>query len=208
MSFVTIEEALERIAGGEMLVVVDSPDRENEGDLTMVAEHVTAEDVNFMIREARGLLCMPCDADRLDDLRVGPMVPADDSGCDTAFTVSIDHRLTGTGISAYDRALTIRSIPDPGTRPWDLRRPGHVFPLRARPGGVLERQGHTEAAVDLARLAGLAPCAAICEVLSGDGRSARVPELQDFARHHGVAVVSIDEIVAYRMAYEGRSAAR
>ena len=150
MSLATIDEALKRIRRGEMVLVVDDEDRENEGDLTMAASWVTPEAVNFMLRWARGLVCMPCDAGHLDELDFPPMVPADRAGCDTAFSVSIDHVASGSGIGAADRATTIRRILDPTARPSDFLRPGHVFPLRARDGGVLERRGHTEAAVDLA----------------------------------------------------------
>ncbi len=155
MSLATIDEALKRIRRGEMVLVVDDEDRENEGDLTMAACWVTPEAVNFMLRWARGLVCMPCDAGRLDELDFWPMVPSDRAGNDTPFTVSVDHVTAGSGIGAADRATTIRRILDPTARPSDFQRPGHVFPLRARDGGVLERRGHTEAAVDLARLAGL-----------------------------------------------------
>ena len=156
MSLTPIDDALRRIRRGEMVLVVDDEDRENEGDLTLAAEWVTPEAVNFMLRWARGLVCMPCDGTWLDKLDIEPMVPPGRAGCDTAFTVSIDHRNAGSGIGAADRALTIQRFLDPASRPDDFIRPGHVFPLRARDGGVLERRGHTEAAVDLARLAGLA----------------------------------------------------
>src|SRR5215203_4654602 len=149
MKLSTIDEALRRIRRGEMVLVVDDEDRENEGDLTMAASWVTGEAVNFMLRWARGLVCMPCDSARLDELDFWPMVPADRAGNDTPFTVSVDHVTAGSGIGAADRAITIRRILDPTARPSDFQRPGHVFPLRAREGGVLERRGHTEAAVDL-----------------------------------------------------------
>jgi 3,4-dihydroxy 2-butanone 4-phosphate synthase/GTP cyclohydrolase II len=198
-----MKEAIERIARGEMVIVVDGPDREDEGDLTMAAEFVTPEALNFMISFGRGLLCMPCEASRLDELRVGPMVRINDASGDTPFAVSIDHRSNTTGISVHDRATTIRSIVDPQTRPWDLRRPGHVFPLRARDGGVLERAGHTEASVDLCRAAGLRACAVICEVLNEDGSVARVADLERFAATHGIAIASIEELIEYRLADEG-----
>ena len=175
MALTSIDDALRRIRRGEMVLVVDDEDRENEGDLTLAAEWVTAEAINFMLRWARGLVCMPCDGARLDELEIGSMVPAGREGCDTAFTVTIDHRDAGSGIGAQDRALTIRKILEPQSRADDFVRPGHVFPLRAREGGVLERRGHTEAAVDLARLAGCEPVAAICEVLHDDGSPARCP---------------------------------
>jgi 3,4-dihydroxy 2-butanone 4-phosphate synthase / GTP cyclohydrolase II len=198
----TIDEALKRIRRGEMVLVVDDEDRENEGDLTMAASWVTPEAVNFMLRWARGLVCMPCDASRLDDLEIGPMVPPAHAGCDTAFSVSVDHRDAGSGIGAADRATTIRKILDPTSAPDEFVRPGHVFPLRARPGGVLERRGHTEAAVDLARLAGLAPVAVICEVLQDDGQPARFPFLQLFAEEHRVAMIAVDQVAEHRVRLE------
>jgi 3,4-dihydroxy 2-butanone 4-phosphate synthase/GTP cyclohydrolase II len=193
-----IDDALRRIRRGEMVLVVDDEDRENEGDLTLAAEWVTPEAINFMLRWARGLVCMPCAASRLEELEIGPMVAPKAAGCDTAFTVSIDHRNAGSGIGAADRALTIRRLLDPGSRPADFVRPGHVFPLTARPGGVLERRGHTEAAVDLARLAGLAPVAVICEVLHDDGSPARLPYLELFAEEHRIAMISVDQVAEYR----------
>jgi 3,4-dihydroxy 2-butanone 4-phosphate synthase/GTP cyclohydrolase II len=198
MNVTPIEQALERIIAGEMLVVVDGPERENEGDLTMGAEFVTAESVNFMIREARGLVCAPTDAAMLDRLRIGPMVDPESATCDTAFAVSVDHISNTTGIAAHERADTVRALADPSALPWDFRRPGHIFPLRARTGGVLERAGHTEAAVDLCRLAGLVPCGAICEVLCEDGRPARLPDLELFAGKYDLAIVSVDDLIAYR----------
>jgi 3,4-dihydroxy 2-butanone 4-phosphate synthase/GTP cyclohydrolase II len=194
----SIDDALRRIRRGEMVLVVDDEDRENEGDLTLAAEWVTPDAINFMLRWARGLVCMPCAADRLDALEIGPMVPAGTAGCDTAFTVSIDHQEAGSGIGAHDRALTVRKILDPASRPDHFIRPGHVFPLRARNDGVLERRGHTEAAVDLARLAGCAPVAVICEVLHDDGSPARFPYLELFAQEHRVAMVSVAQLVEYR----------
>jgi 3,4-dihydroxy 2-butanone 4-phosphate synthase/GTP cyclohydrolase II len=197
-----VDEALKRIRRGEMVLVVDDEDRENEGDLTMAASWVTAESVNFMLRWARGLVCMPCDSRRLDELAFGPMVAPDVAGNDTAFTVSIDHVTAGSGIGAGDRATTIRQVLDPASCPSDFARPGHVFPLRARPGGVLERRGHTEAAVDLARLAGLPPVAVICEVLCDDGSPARFPYLERFALDHRIAMVTVDQVVAYRISLD------
>ena len=198
MGLATIDDALKRIRRGEMVLVVDDEDRENEGDLTMAASWVTPEAVNFMLRWGRGLLCMPCVPERLDELDFWPMVPSDRAGCDTAFTVSIDHVTAGSGIGAADRATTIRKVLDPQARAGDFSRPGHVFPLRARDGGVLERRGHTEAAVDLARLAGLPPVAAICEVLGDDGSPARRAHLDRFAVEHLIAMVSVDQIVEHR----------
>jgi 3,4-dihydroxy 2-butanone 4-phosphate synthase/GTP cyclohydrolase II len=202
MSLATIDEALKRIRRGEMVLVVDDEDRENEGDLTMAACWVSPEAINFMLRWARGLVCMPCEAERLDELDFWPMVPSDRAGNDTPFTVSVDHVTAGSGIGAADRATTIRRILDPSARPSDFQRPGHVFPLRARPGGVLERRGHTEAAVDLARLAGLPPVAVICEVLCEDGSPARLPYLQQFASDHRITMVAVDQLVEHRLAHD------
>jgi 3,4-dihydroxy 2-butanone 4-phosphate synthase / GTP cyclohydrolase II len=198
VSLTSIDDALRRIRRGEMVLVVDDEDRENEGDLTLAAEWVTADAINFMLRWARGLVCMPCESARLEALEIGPMVPPGRAGCDTAFTVSVDHHSAGSGIGAADRALTIRRILDPSSRPGDFVRPGHVFPLRAREGGVLERRGHTEAAVDLARLAGCAPVAVICEVLHDDGSPARLPYLELFAQEHRIAMVSVAQLVEHR----------
>lgn len=198
MPLTTIEDALRRIRRGEMVLVVDDEDRENEGDLTLAAEWVTPEAINFMLRFARGLVCMPCDSVRLEELEIGPMIPPGSATTDTAFCVSIDHTSAGSGIGAADRALTIRRILDVRSTPDDFLRPGHVFPLRARPGGVLERRGHTETAVDLARLAGLPPIAVICEVLHDDGSPARQPYLELFAEEHRIAMISVEQVVEYR----------
>lgn len=198
MNLATIDDSVRRIRRGEMVLVIDDEDRENEGDLTMAASWVTPEAINFMLRWARGLVCMPCDARLLDELDIPPMLPAGRATCDTAFCVSIDHRSAGSGIGVADRAVTIRKVLDPTTRSADFVRPGHVFPLRARPDGVLERRGHTEAAVDLARLAGLPPVAVICEVLQDDGAPARLPFLELFAHEHRVAMISVDQIAEHR----------
>jgi 3,4-dihydroxy-2-butanone 4-phosphate synthase len=179
-----------------MVLVSDGTDREDEADLTMAADCVTPEAIAFMIRHGRGLVCMPCDGERLDALQIGPMVAT--PGCDTAFTVSIDHCGVGSGISASDRAATIRAVLDPWAKATDFVRPGHVFPLRAREGGVLTRPGHTEAAVDLVSLAGLAPVAVICEVLNDDGSIARGEALTALAAEHGLASVTIEALIAYR----------
>lgn len=197
MGLANIEEALKRIRRGEMVLVVDDEDRENEGDLTMAASWVTPEAINFMLRWARGLVCMPSAPHVLEALELGPMVPAGEEGCDTAFTVSIDHVDAGSGIGAADRALTIRRALDPDARPAEFTRPGHVFPLRARAGGTLERRGHTEASVDLARLAGLPPVAVICEVLAEDGSPARFDDLHAFAEQHRIAMVAVDQIAEH-----------
>jgi len=198
MSLTTVDDAIERMRRGEMLIVVDDEDRENEGDLTMAAARVTPEAINFMIRHGRGLVCMPAEPKRLDELHLEPMVAQNTSSHETAFTVSIDHRTVTTGISARERAITIQKILDPDARATDFIRPGHVFPLRAREGGVLRRAGHTEAAVDLARLAGLPPVAVICEVLNDDGSTSRLHQLEKFADAHGMAVVSIAQLIEYR----------
>lgn len=194
----SVAEALRRLQRGEMVLVSDGCDREDEADLTMAAQWVTPEAIAFMLRHGRGLVCMPCEGSRLDRLGIGPMVSDATPGCDTAFTVSIDHRSVGSGISAVDRAATVRAVLDPWAGPGDFMRPGHVFPLRARDGGVMVRPGHTEAAVDLARLAGLAPCAVICEVLNDDGSVARGDELDKLAAGHDLARVSIEALVAFR----------
>ena len=196
--FASIEEGLKEIQAGRMIVVVDDPDRENEGDLVMAAEMVTAEAVNFMARHGRGLICLPLLPSRLDELDIPLMVAEGNCPMSTAFAVSVDLENGSTGISAEDRAATIRHTVNPEARAGDFRRPGHVFPLRARPGGVLRRAGHTEAAVDLARLAGLNPAGVICEILNEDGTMARLPQLLDFARRHGLKVVSIADLIAYR----------
>ncbi len=198
MPFITVEEAVERIRRGDIVIVVDDEDRENEGDLTMAAARVTPEAINFMIRYGRGLVCMPCDPKRLDDLHLEPMVAQNTSSHETAFTVSIDHRSVTTGISAQERATTVRKVLDPSATASDFIRPGHVFPLRAKEGGVLRRAGHTEAAVDLARMAGLPPIGVICEVLCDDGGTARLPQLEVFAKEHGLGIVSIAQIIEYR----------
>ncbi|HEV2311106.1 MAG TPA: 3,4-dihydroxy-2-butanone-4-phosphate synthase [Acidimicrobiia bacterium] len=204
MELASIDEALRRIRRGEMVLVVDDEDRENEGDVTMAASWVTPEAINFMLRWARGLVCMPCAPARLDALSLAPMVPPEHAGCDTAFTVSIDHVEAGSGIGAADRALTIRRAVQPDASPHEFKRPGHVFPLRARAGGTLERRGHTEASVDLARLAGLPPVAVICEVLASDGSPARVPDLAAFADDHRIAMVTVDQVAEERRAIARR----
>ncbi len=198
MTLTSIDEAIRRIRRGEMVLVVDDEDRENEGDLTMAAEWVTPDSINFMLRWARGLVCMPCAPERLDALNIHPMLPPGTATCDTAFSVTIDHVQAGSGIGAADRALTIRAVLDERSVASDFVRPGHVFPLRARAGGVAERRGHTEAAVDLARLAGLAPVGVICEVLHDDGSPGRLPYLEMFAQEHRIAMISVDQVAAHR----------
>jgi 3,4-dihydroxy 2-butanone 4-phosphate synthase/GTP cyclohydrolase II len=198
--FVPIEEGIEEIRAGRMLIVVDDEDRENEGDLLMAAEKATPEAVNFMAKFGRGLICMPMMGERLDELQISMMVSDNTAPLGTAFTVSVDARRgVTTGTSAYDRAVTIRTLVDPATRPEDLTRPGHIFPLRAMPGGVLRRAGHTEAAVDLARLAGFAPAGVICEVLDQEGGMARLPELMALAREHRLKSITIKALIEYRI---------
>src|SRR5258708_21487092 len=202
--FASIETAIEELRAGRMIVVVDDDDRENEGDLTMAAEMITPEAINFMATHARGLICLAITGERADELALHPMTQCNTSPCGTAFTVSIDAKVRGvtTGISAHDRAQTILAAIDPRTGPAAMGRPGHVFPLRARPGGVLERRGQTEAAVDLARLAGLHPSGVICEIMNKDGTMARVPQLSRFARRHDIPLVAIADLIAYRMRTE------
>lgn len=197
--FSTIEEALADIAAGRMVIVVDDEARENEGDLVMAAEKATADDINFMARFGRGLICLPLTGERLDELRIPPMTYTNTSEQKTAFHVSIGAkgRIT-TGISAADRAATVRAAVDSATTPEDISMPGHVFPLRARPGGVLERAGHTETAVDLARLAGLYPAGVICEIMNADGTMARRPELERFAHEHDLRMITVADVIRHR----------
>ncbi len=203
MPFHTIEEALEAIRRGEMVIVVDDEDRENEGDLVLAAEKVTPEKINFMATHARGIICVPMIQERLDELGIRLMVQTDSGQKGCAFTVSVDAREgISTGTSAYDRAYTIKTLTDPNTKPRDLVQPGHVFPLRARPGGVLQRAGHTEASVDLARLAGLYPAAVICEIMNEDGTMARLPDLERFAQRFDLKIISIADLIKYRSARE------
>ncbi|MCS6951457.1 MAG: 3,4-dihydroxy-2-butanone-4-phosphate synthase [Bryobacterales bacterium] len=203
MPFASIPEAIEEIRAGRMLVVVDDEDRENEGDLTVAAEKVTPEIINFMATHGRGLICLALEPARCDALELRLIAPRNTSRFGTAFCESID-ALEGvtTGISAADRARTIRVAIDPATRPSDLARPGHVFPLRAREGGVLVRAGQTEAAVDLARLAGLTPAGVICEIMNQDGTMARVPQLEEFCARHGLKMISIADLIRYRLRHE------
>jgi 3,4-dihydroxy 2-butanone 4-phosphate synthase/GTP cyclohydrolase II len=201
--FCDVETALEQIRSGRMIVVIDDEDRENEGDLTMAAEKITPDAINFMAKYGRGLVCLAMTEERLEYLRLGQMSAENTSMFGTAFTESIDARQgVTTGISAYDRAETIRVAIDPSTRPHDLARPGHVFPLRARKGGVLVRAGQTEASVDLARLAGLVPAGVICEIMNDDGTMARVPQLTEFCRQHDLKMLTVAELIRYRMAHE------
>ena len=199
-TFTPIREAIAELQAGRMIVIVDDEDRENEGDVIIAAEKITPEAINFMATHARGLICVAITGQRADALELSQVLPLYTSLGGTAFTVSIDAKERGvtTGISAYDRCQTILAVIDPCTRPEDLARPGHVFPLRARRDGVLERRGHTEAAVDLARLAGLNPSGVICEILNDDGTMARLPDLARFCVRHDLKVISIAELAQYR----------
>jgi 3,4-dihydroxy 2-butanone 4-phosphate synthase / GTP cyclohydrolase II len=201
--FADVPTAIEEIRAGRMIVVVDDEDRENEGDLTLAAEKVTPEAINFMAKYGRGLVCLAMTEERLDHLRLGPMSLENTSQYGTAFCEAIDARVgVTTGISAFDRARTIQVAVDPATTPADLARPGHVFPLRARKGGVLVRAGQTEASVDLARLAGLVPAGIICEIMKDDGTMARVPDLIAFCQEHHMKMLTVAELIRYRMAHE------
>lgn len=201
--FVAIERAIADFRKGRMIVVVDDEDRENEGDLTLAAEFVTPEAINFMARFGRGLICLTLTEERADSLRLGPMTQANTSRFGTAFTESIEAREgVTTGISAADRAHTIRVALDPSSTAQDLARPGHVFPLRARKGGVLVRAGQTEASVDLARIAGLTPAGVICEIMNDDGTMARVPDLVSFCKTHDLAMVTVADLIRYRLQHE------
>ncbi|MBI5868574.1 MAG: bifunctional 3,4-dihydroxy-2-butanone-4-phosphate synthase/GTP cyclohydrolase II [candidate division Zixibacteria bacterium] len=194
-----VEDAIAAIARGEIIIVVDDENRENEGDFVMAAGKATPEKVNFLVKHGRGLVCVPLEAERLEHLRLRPMVTHNTARLQTAFTESVDFvHGTTTGISALDRSLTICALADTETRPGDLARPGHIFPLQAREGGVLARAGHTEAAVDLARLAGLVPAGVLCEVMDDDGSMARLPKLLQTAREFGLKIISIADLIAYR----------
>jgi 3,4-dihydroxy 2-butanone 4-phosphate synthase / GTP cyclohydrolase II len=201
--FATIEEALEDIRAGRMVVVCDAEDRENEGDLTLAAQFATPEAVNFMAKEGRGLICLALTPERCDDLGLDLMAAKNESPFQTAFTVSVEAREgVTTGISAHDRAHTIQVAIDPGSRPQDLVQPGHIFPLKAKSGGVLERTGQTEAAVDLARLAGLTSAGVICEIMNDDGTMARVPDLVDYCARHGLKMITVADLIAYRRRHD------
>jgi 3,4-dihydroxy 2-butanone 4-phosphate synthase / GTP cyclohydrolase II len=203
--FATVEQALDAVRAGQMVVVVDDEDRENEGDLTMAASAVTPETINFMVKHGRGLVCLAMTAERLDALEIPLEVASNSSRRETAMCVSIDAKVGATtGVSAADRARTVAVAIDPRTKAQDLARPGHVFPLRARPGGVLVRSGHTEAAVDLARIAGLPPAGVICEIMNENGSMARVPELTKFARKHGLLMITIADLIRHRMRTESQ----
>ncbi len=198
MTISRIEDAIEAFARGEMVVVVDDEDRENEGDLIFAAEDATNEKIAFMMNKARGLICIAMDHNRIDELELPPMVPNNTESMKTAFTVSVDYIPgTTTGISAGDRAATVKALVDPTARPADFARPGHIFPLRANPEGVLGRTGHTEAAVDLCKLAGKSPAGVICEISNDDGTMARLPQLEIFAEQNGLLVITIEDLVRY-----------
>lgn len=202
--FVTVPEAVNEFARGRMVVVVDDEDRENEGDLTLAAEFVTPEAINFMAKYGRGLICLTLTEERADQLQLGPMTHTNTSQFGTAFTVSIEAREgVTTGISAHDRAHTIRVAIDSMSTAHDLARPGHIFPLRARKGGVLVRAGQTEASVDLARLSGLKPAGVICEIMNDDGTMARVPDLVEFCIRHDLKLLTVAELIRYRLQTEG-----
>src|ERR687886_2820334 len=201
--FSTVEEAIEDIRAGRMVVVCDDESRENEGDLTMAAQFATPEAINFMAKEARGLICLALTPERCDQLGLDLMAAKNESAFNTAFTVSVEAREgVTTGISAADRARTIQVAIDPNSGPHDLVQPGHVFPLKARDGGVLERTGQTEAAVDLARLAGLIPAGVICEIMNDDGTMARVPDLVGYCERHGLKMITVADLIAYRRLHD------
>ena len=199
MTLAKIEEAIEDISAGRMVIVVDDEDRENEGDIVVAAEKLSEDHISFMVRYCSGIICVPMEGQRLEELNLPLMISENSESMGTAFTVSVDARTgTTTGISAADRSATVHALLDTATKPWDLARPGHVFPLRYVEGGVLRRAGHTEASVDLARLAGLYPAGVLCEVVNEDGTMARLPDLQRFAAEHGLKIVSIADLIAYR----------
>jgi 3,4-dihydroxy 2-butanone 4-phosphate synthase / GTP cyclohydrolase II len=199
MPLARVEEAIADIEAGRMVIVVDDHDRENEGDIIVAAERVTAEHIGFMVRYGSGIICVPMEGDRLEELQLPLMIAQNEESMGTAFTISVDARDgTTTGISAADRAHTIRTLIDPRSKPHDLARPGHIFPLRYTPGGVLRRAGHTEASVDLARLTGLYPAGVVCEVVNEDGTMARLDDLERFAKEHELSIISIADLIAYR----------
>jgi len=196
--FNTIEEAIQDFKDGKMLIMVDDEDRENEGDVIVAAEKSNPDIINFMATHAKGLICMPMTGARLDELEIQPMVIENTDNHQTAFTVSVDHVATTTGISAHERAATIQALISPDAKPVDFRKPGHIFPLRYREGGVLRRTGHTEGSIDLAKLAGLYPATVICEIMSKDGTMARVPELLEFSRANDIKIITIADLIQYR----------
>lgn len=197
--FNTVEEAIEDMKRGKMIIVVDDEDRENEGDLLMAAEFADCESINFMAKYGRGLICMPMEEDRLKELKISQMVQNSSDPKETAFTESVDYVASTTGISAQERAITIQKLVEEGSKPEDFTRPGHIFPLKAKEGGVLIRAGHTEAATDLARLAGLKPAGVICEIMNDDGTMARVPDLMKYKEKHSLKIITIADLIAYRL---------
>ena len=199
MPRITAEQAIQETRDGKLLIIVDDEDRENEGDFAVAAEWVTPEIINLMAARGRGLICVPMTGDRLAELNLDLMVARNTSKHSTAFTVSVDVNNGGTGISAHDRAATVRALIDPATKPADLARPGHIFPLRAQDGGVLVRAGQTEASVDLARMAGLRPAAVVCEIMNEDGTMARMPQLEKVSEELGVSIVAVADLIAYRL---------
>jgi 3,4-dihydroxy 2-butanone 4-phosphate synthase/GTP cyclohydrolase II len=203
VGLISIEEAIECVRAGQLIIIVDDEDRENEGDLMVAAEKVTPEIINFMTKYGRGLICLPLTKARTEELDLDPMVQNNTAPFGTAFTISIDAREgVTTGISAHDRARTILTAIDPRTKPSDLVRPGHIFPLQAKEGGVLQRAGQTEAAIDLTRLAGLKPAGVICEILNDDGTMARMPQLEEFSRKHRIPIITIADLIKYRLQHE------
>ncbi len=203
--FNTIKDAIQDIKDGKMIIVIDDPDRENEGDLLMAGEKATPEAINFMATYGKGLICMPASEEYLQRLDMHAMVQNNTDYHQTAFTVSIDHIETTTGISAFERALTIQKFCTPDALPSDFRRPGHIFPLKAQNGGVLKRVGHTEAAVDLAEMAGLKPVGVICEIMGDDGNMLRTPDLIKFAQKHGLKIITIADLAEYRKTHDKTS---
>lgn len=196
--FNTIEEAINDIRLGKMVIMVDDEDRENEGDLVVAAEKATPEIINFMATHAKGLICVPMTGERLDQLDIKPMVLDNTDNHETAFTVSVDYKTSTTGISAFERANTVAALINPESQPEDFRKPGHIFPLRYKEGGVLRRTGHTEGSIDLAKLAGLYPAAVICEIMNDDGTMARVPQLMEFAKKFDIKIITIADLIEYR----------
>ena len=196
--FATVEEAIEEIRNGNMIVVVDDEDRENEGDLIVAADKCTPEHINFMATHAKGLICTPVEGFILDRLKIGQMVVNNTDNHETAFTVSVDATSTTTGISAFERCQTVKEMIDPNSKPEDFRRPGHVFPLRSVPGGVLRRAGHTETTTDLAKLAGLTPAGFCCEIMDDDGHMMRTPRLIEFSKKHGLKLITVQSLIEYR----------
>ncbi len=200
---ITVEQALEAVRSGRIVIIIDDEDRENEGDLMVAAERITPDIVNFMTKHGRGLICLPLTRDRIEELQLPQMVSENTARFQTAFTVSVDAREgVTTGISAYDRARTVLAAIDPKTRPEDLARPGHIFPLQAKEGGVLARAGQTEASVDLARIAGMIPAAVICEIMNEDGTMSRLPQLEEFSREFDIPILTVADLIRYRMKHE------